>query len=50
LAFACGREVQEIQGELIAVFWANPHAAFMVRVTSASGETAIWHLESWGSP
>jgi hypothetical protein len=45
-----GSEVQEIQGELIAVSWANPHAAFSVRVTSASGETATWHLESWGSP
>src|SRR5687767_8048743 len=45
-----GSEVQEIQGELIAVLWANPHAAFMVRVTSASGETATWQLESWGSP
>jgi hypothetical protein len=45
-----GSEVQEIQGELISVSWANPHAAFKVRVTSASGETATWDLESWGSP
>ena len=45
-----GSEIQEIQGELISVSWANPHAAFSVRVTSASGETATWHLESWGSP
>src|SRR5687767_3970275 len=45
-----GSEVQEIQGELTSVSWANPHAAFSVRVTSASGETATWQLESWGSP
>jgi len=45
-----GSAVQEIQGELISVSWANPHAAFKVRVTSASGETATWDLESWGSP
>jgi hypothetical protein len=45
-----GSEVQEIQGQLIAVSWANPHAAFSVRVTSATGETATWQLESWGSP
>ena len=45
-----GSEVQEIQGELTAVSWANPHATFSVRVTSASGETATWQLESWGSP
>lgn len=45
-----GSEVQEIQGELISVSWANPHAAFSVRVTSASGVSTTWHLESWGSP
>src|SRR5688572_3681032 len=45
-----GSEVQEIQGELISVSWANPHAAFSVRVTSASGETATWQLGSWGAP
>ena len=45
-----GSEIQEIQGELTSVSWANPHAAFSVRVTSASGETATWSLESWGSP
>lgn len=45
-----GSETQEIQGELISVSWTNPHAAFSVRVTSASGDSDIWHLESWGSP
>jgi hypothetical protein len=45
-----GSEVQEIQGELTSVSWANPHAAFSVRVTSAAGESATWQLESWGSP
>jgi hypothetical protein len=45
-----GNEIQEIQGELISVSWTNPHAAFKVRVTSASGATETWQLESWGSP
>jgi hypothetical protein len=45
-----GSEIQEIQGELISVSWTNPHAAFKVRVTSAEGDTAVWQLESWGSP
>jgi hypothetical protein len=45
-----GSEVQEIQGELTAVSWANPHAMFSVRVTNASSESATWQLESWGSP
>jgi hypothetical protein len=45
-----GSEIQEIQGELISVSWTNPHAAFSVRVTSASGDAETWQLESWGSP
>lgn len=45
-----GSAIQEIGGELTAVSWANPHAAFSVRVTGASGAAEIWHLESWGSP
>jgi hypothetical protein len=45
-----GSDVQEIQGELTSVSWANPHATFTVRVTTASGDTATWQLESWGSP
>ena len=45
-----GSETQEIQGELVSVSWTNPHAAFSVRVTNASGDTETWSLESWGSP
>jgi hypothetical protein len=45
-----GSEMQEIQGELISVSWANPHAAFTVGVTGTSGDTETWSLESWGSP
>jgi hypothetical protein len=45
-----GSDIQEIQGELIAVSWTNPHAAFRVRVTGTSGATETWYLESWGSP
>ena len=45
-----GSATQEIQGELISVSWANPHAAFSVRVTSESGDMDTWYLESWGSP
>lgn len=45
-----GNPIQEIQGELTAVSWANPHAIFSVRVTNASGAAETWQLESWGSP
>jgi hypothetical protein len=45
-----GNEIQEIQGELTSVSWANPHAIFSVRVTNAGGAAEIWQLESWGSP
>jgi len=43
-------DVQEIQGELVSVAWANPHAAFGISVTNESGDSDIWYLESWGSP
>jgi len=43
-------EVREIQGELVSVSWANPHAAFGISVVNESGDSEIWHLESWGSP
>lgn len=43
-------DVQEIQGELVSVHWANPHAAFGIRVTNESGRSDVWYLESWGSP
>jgi hypothetical protein len=45
-----GSEIQEIQGELTSVSWANPHAIFSVRVTNAAGAAETWQLESWGSP
>jgi len=45
-----GNPIQEIQGELVSVSWANPHATFGVRVTNDSGEVETWQLESWGSP
>jgi hypothetical protein len=45
-----GSDTLEIQGELTSVSWTNPHAAFTVRVTNASGVSETWHLESWGSP
>lgn len=45
-----GSATQEIRGELVSVTWANPHAAFGVRVLDESGEAETWQLESWGSP
>lgn len=43
-------DVREIQGELVSVAWANPHAAFGISVVNESGDSEIWYLESWGSP
>ena len=51
-----------IEGTVARFDWVNPHmfsssrrkartaSRRAVRVTSASGETATWQLESWGSP
>ena len=38
-------EVQEIEGELVAVHWVNPHVGFTVRVVSEDGEAQLWRVE-----
>ncbi len=38
-------EVQELEGELIAVHWVNPHVGFTVDVTNAAGEVERWRFE-----
>jgi hypothetical protein len=36
----------EIQGVITRIFWRNPHVRFEIRVTAASGEEAVWEVES----
>ena len=36
----------EIEGTITKVRWRNPHAAFMLEATDASGQTTEWILET----
>ena len=40
-----GDEIVELDAEIVAVDWRNPHVTFTMRATSDSGEEAIWELE-----
>jgi hypothetical protein len=39
----------EIEGELIEIRWANPHAHFKVRTVDAAGKAVVWDLETAGA-
>ena len=39
----------EIEGELIEIRWANPHAHLKVRTVDKAGKTVIWDLETAGA-
>ena len=38
-------ETQEIEGELMAVHWVNPHVGFTVSVVNEEGEAELWRVE-----
>lgn len=40
----------ELEGELIEVFWRNPHARARLRVINDNGDETIWELELGPSP
>ncbi len=35
----------EIEGEIVAVLWRNPHVSYTIRTTDADGREAIWEIE-----
>ncbi len=35
----------EIEGEIVAVLWRNPHVSYTIRTTDADGGEAIWEIE-----
>ena len=39
-------EIHEIEGQVVTVFWRNPHAHFTVRTDNGDGTGATWDLES----
>lgn len=36
----------ELEGEIVAIEWQNPHIRFTLRVVTAGGAEQLWHLES----
>lgn len=42
-------EIQEIEGELVAIAWRNPHPVLTLKVVNAAGEEELWGIESWSS-
>ena len=35
----------EIEGEIVAVLWRNPHVSYTIRTTDEDGHEAIWEIE-----
>ena len=44
------KEISEIKGELLKVYWRNPHAGLDVRITNEDGSEEVWRVETYGSP
>jgi hypothetical protein len=42
-------DIIEIEGELEAVSWRNPHLGFTVRVTDENGQVDVWRITGWSS-
>ena len=42
-------EVRELEGELVAVHWVNPHVGFTVKVISQGGQEEFWRVEGVSS-
>jgi len=43
-------EISEVKGELLKVYWRNPHAGLDVRITNRDGSEEVWRVETYGSP
>jgi len=41
--------VQELEGELVAVHWVNPHVGFTVDIRNAGGQVERWRVEGVGN-
>jgi hypothetical protein len=45
-----GRDVTELEGELMQVMWFNPHAGLMLKVRNEVGAEHLLKIETFGSP
>ena len=43
-------DVTELTGELVRVFWRNPHAGLDILVRDEAGNEEQWRIETFGSP
>ncbi len=43
-------EMSEMEGELLRVYWRNPHAGLDIQIVNAEGQQEIWRVETFGSP
>ena len=43
-------DVLELEGELIAAAWINPHPTFRLRTSDSAGDETIWEIQGYGSP
>lgn len=43
-------EITEFKGELLKVYWRNPHAGLDVRIKKEDGSEEVWRIETYGSP
>ena len=43
-------EMSEMEGELLRVYWRNPHAGLDVQIVNTEGQQEIWRVETFGSP
>ncbi len=42
-------DIQEIEAELVAVAWRNPHPVLTLKVVNDAGEDELWRVEAWQS-
>lgn len=40
------REIGSIEGEVVDVFWANPHVQYYLEVTNDDGTKQVWIIEA----
>ena len=45
-AFYDMSDLVELEGEIVSVFWRNPHIRFELEVTNADGSESIWSMEA----
>ncbi len=40
-------EIQELEGEIVGLFWENPHPHVAINVVNSDGTEKLWRVEMW---